>query len=114
MRIRHSQITTLDLAAEKHFVLRVCSWLRKHATHDVERFNDTQLEAFVNESQAIASHHRVTSERGIVKWALLRIIAGPNFHDLPDVHRLFVEEKDGERALELLCDRMGTLEGRKR
>jgi hypothetical protein len=112
MLITRSQITRLEKEASERFAVRVCNWLRTHVNHEVAHLSESELKAFVEESRTNAARHRIVSERGIVKWALLRLIAGPDFHELPELRELLCVESNSEAMLALVCDRLGIIEKR--
>lgn len=114
LTISAGQVALFEAQAQGYFISRASAALRVHAASDVIRFDDAQLEAFVDDSAGIAAQHGVTSEQGIVKWALLRIIAGERFHELAEVRQVFAEDQNGERMMALLYERLATLEQRRK
>lgn len=107
LHLSKEQLQSLDTEAERHFVDRGCAFLRSHATAEVSRADDDQLARFVRESRDVAGSHGVTSERGIMKWCLLRLIAGSSFQDKPEIRAFLAEQQQGEHAVRMLLDRLG-------
>jgi hypothetical protein len=109
LQISPEQLESLDERAEERFVARCCAFLRSNAAPEVARANDEQLAAFVRDSTIVAGRHGVTSERGVMKWCLLRLVAGGNFQDSPEVRAFFAQVQEGEHAVRMLLDRLGNL-----
>src|SRR5687767_12041288 len=104
-------MAVFDADTDARFLARAAAFLRKHAGTDTADLDDDQLAAFVGESRVLAARHGVTTERGIVTWALLRIVAGQDFHQIPQVSALFAAGA-GDRALQLLLERVLLFEPR--
>lgn len=114
LTITDGQRALFDKAAASDFVTRACAFLRRHAGSDVADLSGAELDSLVETSMETAASFGVSTERGMMKWILLRIVAGPSFHVLPEVEALLRRAARPEPVLHSLVARIGALEARRR
>ncbi len=114
LKISAEQGAIFDAQVEADFIHHACRLLRVHAQDDLVHLDDAGLAQFVRDSRTLAAQFGVTGEQGILKWALIRILAGYNFHEIPEVEAFFSRERDADHAVKLLYDRLARLEQQRR
>jgi hypothetical protein len=110
LAIGTATLAAFDAQSDTRFIAQACRFLRKVAGADLAQLNDAELREFIIDSRRQASRFNVVSERGIIRWVVLRISAGADFASVPAVQTLFSNEASGERALAALWDQVMCLE----
>ena len=114
LTITKPQSTALDAQALSGFYKRACAFLRENAGKDVEKFDDAKLRQFVESSHKTAVAHGTSSERSSMMWMCLAIMAGPNFHETPELVELLRPGRNVDTVLNQLFERLAVLEARRR
>ncbi|MEI6558261.1 MAG: hypothetical protein WCO00_07610 [Rhodospirillaceae bacterium] len=108
------QEDVLNNEATKSFVLRACQFLRKLAHDDIGAMDDGQLHDYVRTALTKAIRFGASSERGIIMWICLQIMAGLDFYEKEHMRNLIQTKAPLDEILEHLYSRLCVLEIRER
>jgi hypothetical protein len=114
LNITQPQMDELDAHALEAFFERTFHFLRRIAFEDTRAKSDSDLHNFIKLGYDSARTHGVVTERGIIMWICLNIMAGNTFHKVPEVTRLLADSGDAELALNQLYERLIVIEIRRK
>jgi hypothetical protein len=88
MIIRNEQMEAMDSSMQETYICELMAYYRTQTPEFVKRFSDAQLKGKIAESIPRARALGLTSGRAIMQYTGLALAAGPQFHELPEVHAL--------------------------
>ena len=74
-----------ERAIEQEFLQRAARHLSRYFPDVCEPFGKVDFDAFLRDQKDRARPYGMTTERQLVMWFMIALLAGPNFDEAPDV-----------------------------
>jgi hypothetical protein len=108
LRITPAQHSLFAARAEEDFYWRAAKFFREEYGDDVGVINDKTLLERVKRAAARAARHGIETELGLVYYAALDLLHGPDFDTAPEFVALFqYPEGTGDEKIGTLFEKLG-------
>ena len=109
LTITREQFATLDQIAIDDFQRRAAKFLREEFRDETGEIDDEELLTRIQQASKNAAVYDIETEQGIVQFATLDILLGPEFHTTPDIAALLsYPEGKGDDRIEALFEELVT------
>lgn len=85
LTIRDAQLAALGDVPREEFRQRLAMFLSTTFPEHVGRLADSDYKRFLAEAEKRANHHGVLTQRGMVQWVAIALLAGLEFDEMPAV-----------------------------
>ena len=92
MRVGKTQLDAFAVELERDFEARVATYLTQQLPQVTSLMTRDALIARVQGDLAVARGFGIERDPDLAKWCFLSLVAGPRFHESPDVHAFLKDD----------------------
>lgn len=108
--LRAKQLEILSSTLFEDFFDRAMRFLRANCGAHLSRVTERELTELIRKRHMTALSFGVHTERGVMMWIVLTILAGERFHELPAVAAALATRDRADWIIQQLFDRLSLLE----
>ena len=92
MRVGNSQLEAFSVELEREFEVKVAAFLTEQLPQVAAPMTREALLSRVHRDLVIARGFGIERDPDLAKWCFLSLVAGPQFHESPDVHAFLKDD----------------------